>query len=140
LNDLNNSDVEIVCRELLSSFQGLLSWKWDGRFGTVLAECGVDNQDSVRTALGRHLGVTWDSSSIATAPDIVRTINIRVANLRSGQLLFTSDPNPGAVVFCAWWPWDNGKTVSLRMAPFYKKLADSEYAKKIQLFKSWFEV
>ena len=82
----------------------------------------------------------WDSANIATAPDIVRTINIRVANLRSGQLLFTSDPSPGALLFCAWWPWGDGKTISIRLAPFYKKLPDSEYAKKIQLFKGCFGI
>ena len=113
----------------------MLSWRWDGRFETGLAEFGSDDQDRVRAILEQYLGVIWDSSNIVTAPDIVRTINIRLASLRSGQLLFTSDPSPGALLFCAWWPWGDEKTTSIRIAPFYKKLPDSEYAKKIQWFK-----
>src|SRR5438067_1951240 len=110
MGDPNKSDIENVCRELLNAFQGILSWKWDGRFETVLAEFGVDGKDSVRTVLQRHLSMLWDSSNIATGADIVRAINVRVASLRSGQFLFTSDPHPGALVFCAWWPWGDGQT------------------------------
>ena len=138
MSDVDKSDVEPLAQEILRAFQGFLSWRWDGRFETVLAEFGIDNRDYVRTILERHLSMTWDDSNIATAPDVVLIVNIRVARLRSGQLLFTSDPSPGALIFCAWWPWGDGKTISIRVAPFYKKLPDSEYAKRIQLFKSRF--
>ena len=93
VSEPDKSDVEKVNGEFLRAFQRALSWKWDGRFETVLAEFGVDNKDSVRAILERHLGAIWDSSSIVSAPDILRTVNIRVARLRSGQLLFTSDPH-----------------------------------------------
>jgi len=140
MNDLNKSDVENVCRELLRGFQGVLSWQWDGRFETVLAEFSVDNKDSIRAILERCLSNIWDSSNIGYAPDIVRTINIRVGKLRSGQLLFTSDPSREALIFGAWWPWGDGKSISIRIGPFYKKISDSERAEKIQLFKSWFGI
>jgi hypothetical protein len=140
VSDQAKSDVETVCGEFLRAFQGSLSWKWDDRFETVLAEFGADNKDTVRAILERHLGAIWDSSSIAGAPDIVRTVNIRVARLRSGQLLFTSDPNRDSFVFCAWWPWGDGKTISIRVAPSYKKLSGSGTTEKTQLFKGWFGV
>lgn len=140
VSDQDKSDVETVCEEFVRAFQGALSWKWDGRFETVLAEVSVDNKDSIREILERHLGTIWDSSSIAAAPDIVRTVNIRVARLRSGQPLFTSDPKRDALIFCAWWPWGDGKTISIRIAPFFRKLSASETAEKIQLFKRWFGV
>lgn len=41
MQDLKQSDIEGVCRELLSDFQGILSWKWDSRPETALAEFGV---------------------------------------------------------------------------------------------------
>ena len=140
MNDLNKSDVENVCRELLRGFQGVLSWQWDGRFDAVLAEFGADTKDSIRAILERYLSNIWDSSNIGYAPDIVRTINIRVGKLRSGQLLFTSDPSREAFIFGAWWPWGDGQTISIRIAPSYKKISDSERAEKIQLFKSWFGI
>jgi hypothetical protein len=140
MDDPNKSGLENDGKELWSAFQGVLSWKWDGRFETVLAEFGVDNKNSIRAILERYLRITWDSSNIGNAPDVVRTINDRLGRLRTGQLLFTSDPNLDAFIFCAWWPWGDDKTISIRIAPSYKKLLDSEKTAKIQLFKGWFGI
>jgi hypothetical protein len=140
VNDPNQTDVETVCRELWQAFQGLLSWQWDGRFETALAEFAVDRQSGIRAILERYLTNTWDTTTIGYAPDIVRTINIRVAGLRPQQLLFTSDPNREALVFGAWWPWGDGQTISIRLAPWYKRLPDSERVERIQRFKTWFGV
>ena len=136
--DPNESDLKNICRELLGSFHGALSWKWDSRFETVLAEFSVDNKGSVRSILERYLSIVWDSSNIGKAPDTVRMIASHLGGLRSGQLLFTSDPNQDAFLFGAWWPWGDGKTISLRVAPFDKKSSDAEMAELIKLFKGWF--
>jgi hypothetical protein len=140
MDDPNKSELESDCKELLNAFQGVLSWKWDSRFEAALAEFGVDNKDSIRAILERYLSITWDSSNIGNAPAIVRTINSRQGGLRPGQLLFTSDPNREAFIFCAWWPWGGGETISIRIAPSFKKISDSEKAEKIQLFKEWFGI
>ena len=130
--------LEDSCKDLMNEFKGVLSWKWDSRFETVLAEFSVEKKDSIHAILKRYFSITWDTSSIKKAPDIVKRINIYLGNLRSGQMLFTTDPNRDDFIFCAWWPWGNGKTISVRIAPFYKKLSDSEKTEKIKLFKSWF--
>ncbi len=140
MQDLNKSDLENVCRELLSAFQGIFSWKWDSWLETALAEFGVDNKDSTRAILERYLRSTWNSSNIGKAPDIVQNINSNLGGLRSGQLLFTSDPSQDAIIFCAWWPWGDGKTISIRIAPLYIKLLESEKAEQIQLVKRWFGI
>ena len=140
MNDANKSGLENDCKELLRGFQGSLAWKWDSRFETVLAEFGVNKKDSIRAILERYLKTTWDSSNIDNAPDNVRMINGRLGGLRSRQLLFTSDPRKDAFIFCAWWPWGDGETISIRLAPFYRELLDSEKAEKIQMFKGWFGI
>ena len=137
MHDINQLGLENDCRELLRGFQGVLSWKWDSRFEAVLAEFGVDKKDSIRAILEGYLKITWDSSNMDNAPDIVRKINSHLGGLREKQLLFTSDSNRDAFIFCAWWPWGDGKTISIRIAPAYKELSDSEKAEKIQLFKGW---
>ena len=58
MEDPNKSDLENVCRELLSAFQGIFSWKWDSWVESVLAEFGVDNKDSIRAILERYLSST----------------------------------------------------------------------------------
>ena len=138
MHDLNKSDLENVCRKFLSAFQGVLSWKWDSRFETVLAEFSADNKDRVRAILERYLNIAWDSSNIRKAPETVRVIESNLGGLRSGQLLFTSDPNQDALIFGAWWPWGGGETISIRVAPFDKRLPDAEMSELIQLFKGWF--
>jgi hypothetical protein len=140
MDDPNKSALENNCKELFSAFQGVLSWKWDDRFETVLAEFSVDNKDSIRAILDQYLKITWDRSNIGNAPDVVQKINIHLGGLRSGQLLFTSDPNRDAFIFCAWWPWGGGNKISIRIGPSYKKLLDSEKAEKIKRFKGWFGI
>ncbi|MEE8428965.1 MAG: hypothetical protein V3S33_05640 [Gammaproteobacteria bacterium] len=135
----NKSDLELVCRELLNGFQEGLSWQWEDRFQVMLATFGVDNRDDIHTVLGRNLEITWDSSNIESASNAVSVINRNLGGLRSGQLLFSSDPSQDAFVFCAWWPWGNGETISIRLGPYYKKLLDSDKANQIQIFRSWFE-
>jgi hypothetical protein len=140
MHDQNRSGLENACRELGGAFQGILSWKWDSRFGAVLAEFGAGKKESIRAVLERYLSVTWDSSNIDKAPDIVREINSHFGGLRAGQMLFTTDPDREPLIFCAWWPWGNGKTISLRIASALKDLSDSEKAEKIQLFKEGFGI
>ena len=140
MNDLDKTGLENECKKLWGAFQGVLSWKWDSRFETVLAEFGVKKKDNVRATLERYLRMIWDGSNMANAPDPVRAINNRLGGLRAGQLLFTSDPSGDAFIFCAWWPWGDDKTISIRIAPSYQKLLDSEKAEKTRLFKGWFGI
>jgi hypothetical protein len=140
MNDPNKSELENICKELLSAFQGILSWQWDSRFGTVLAEFNADNKDSIRPILDRFLKNTWDSSNIDKAPRTVKKINIYLGKLRSGQMLLTSDTTRMAYIYCAWWPWGSGSTISIRIAPCYKRLSDPEKTEKIQQFKGWFGI
>lgn len=56
MNDLNQSDIETICKQLLDEFRGILSWKWDDLIGTILAEFSADKEEDVRAILppGRY--------------------------------------------------------------------------------------
>ena len=140
VKDLNNSGLENVCRELAGAFPGILSWQWDNRFETVLAEFGVDNIDRVHATLVRNLGNIWDSSTIAKAPGIVQVIISHLGGLKSGQLLFTSDPSLETVIFCAWWPWGDGKTISIRFGQAFRELSDPQKSVHVKQFRDWFGI
>ena len=133
-------DPEGICRAILSALQMSLVWKWDGRFGTFLAEFGVDRKDSVRAVLESHLSNAWDRKSIGEAPQHVQVINGDLGGLMPGQLLFTSDPKQDAFVFCAWWPWGDGNTISIRVAPSYKKWVDTERNEQIKSLREFLRV
>jgi hypothetical protein len=104
MQDIDELELDKICKELLTAFQGVLSWKWDSRFETVLAEFDVAQKDKVRAILDRHFRSTWDSSIIDRAPLCVKEINTYLGDLRSEQMLFTSDTIRSSYIYCAWWP------------------------------------
>ena len=140
VKDLNNSDLENVCRELAGVFPEILSWQWDNRLETVLAEFGVDNKNRVHATIERNLGNTWDSSTIAKAPGIVQEITSHLGGLMSGQLFFATDPSLEAVIFCAWWPWGDGKTISIRFGQAFRELSDPQKTAHVRQFRGWFGI
>lgn len=140
MNNLNLSGPENVCREISNAFKGVLAWKWDDRFQTVLAEFNVDNKERIHNSLLSRLDRVWNSSNIEKAPEVAQTIISNLGGIISGQLLYTSDPDRDALVFCAWWPWGNGETISIRLAPFYQKPSGSDQAGQTQQLKEWFGI
>jgi len=140
MEDPAEKGFENHCKKLSSAFQGVLSWKWDSRLETVLAEFGAGKKDDIRAILERFLPMAWDSLNIDNAPDIVQTIPGHLGGLWPGQQLFTSDSKGDALIFCAWWPWGDGKTISIRIATFSQTVSDPEKAEKIQLLKRWFGI
>lgn len=140
MKDIANSGLEKVCREIAGAFPGILSWQWDNRFETALAEFGVVDKDCVHATLERNLGNIWDSSTIAKAPEIVHVIINHLGGLRFGQLLFASDPNLAALIFCAWWPWGNGRTISIRFGSADRQLSDPQKTAHTKQFRGWFGV
>ncbi len=135
----SSESLENVCKEFLKAFQGTLSWQWDSRFDAALAEFSVGDKDAVLAILERHLGMAWDGSTIGNAPGIVQKIAGDLGGLRSGQLLFTSPADRAASMFGAWWPWGDGNTISIRVAPFDQESGWAT-AELLQLFKGWFEL
>ena len=129
---LEKSDLEKVCRELLSSSWGVFSWKWDQRFEAFQANFSADNGDEFRAILERDFSKVWGSSNIREAPDIVKMCSNYFGGLRSGQLLLTTDPSQDVFVCGAWWPWGDGKTISLRIVSPAKEL---QHEKQNGLFK-----
>lgn len=115
-----------------------MSWQWDGRLGTALAEFLVDRKDDIRKTAESYLSNVWDSTNIDTAPNAVKIIAIKLGDIREEQLLFTSDPNRNVLIYGAWWPWGNGKNISLRLGPHNRNLSSTELAELKQQFRGWF--
>jgi len=113
---LEQADLEIACAGLLQDFEGVLNWKWDDRFGALLAEFQVEKEAAIREVLKSHFGLCWDRRSIRRAPRHLKNGVGIFGDLRDGQLLFTSDPAAALLLLAAWWPWGNARTISVRLA------------------------
>ncbi len=123
---MNQFENESICEQLFYDFRGLLTWMWDHRAGTFWADISTVKEFSARTIVEKHLHNLWDISNIHIAPQVIQEVYKHLGKLRPTQFLFCSDPANEDFVFCAWWPWDNGQNISLRLAPFYKNLAKVE--------------
>jgi hypothetical protein len=132
--------IENMCRAVSDALQEKLTWKWDSRFETILAEFSIDDQQEVRAVLDSYFSTNWDRSTIGSAPDNVQTITADLGGLMPGQLFFASEPNQDAMLFCAWWPWGNGKTISIRLAPWKKEPSVLEKGEQNEALKRCFGI
>ena len=133
-------DSTSLCTRLRSALEGILEWKWDGRFGTILAEFPSEKKQGVQDILGRYLVHRWDSVTIGEAPQIAQRVNGRLGGLMSGQMLLVSDPEDDPLVYCAWWPWGDGQAISIRIGRF-SEMTDAEVQSSLtEELKSWFGV
>jgi hypothetical protein len=140
MDETINSRPEDACKAIFGELEMVLLWKWDSRFDTFLAEFDAGSKEGVRAVLTHHLSNVWDRSNITRAPAAVQRINNDLGGLLSGQMLFTSDLKEDAFTFCAWWPWGDGKTISIRVAPSYQKWVDPERNKQIQSLRKFLSV
>ncbi len=140
----NTTQLETSCNQLINSFGSLGSlgktsiWKWDNRFETVLAEFNVTDKESVHQIITRHMDSTWEADIPSNPPGVVQTIIDYFGGLNPGQILFTSDPDQDGILLCAWWPWGNNTTISIRLAVFADSLNDEENDALTQRFRGWF--
>jgi hypothetical protein len=138
--DNDNQDIENLGKDLANAFREIVAWEWDSRFGTILANFDVENEGAIQEILAHHVGIAWNPSNVSEAPHIVQRVLGMFGGLMPEQQLFTTDTTKEVILFCAWWPWGNGDTISIRIAPFFNNLPDSEKEERVQLFKSWFDV
>jgi hypothetical protein len=132
--------LEKKSRKLVEAFDNLLSWKWDDRFETVLAQFSTQEKESVYRIIKTQMGFKWDTDNVNKAPKLVKMIIDSFGGLEKEQLFFTSDLDNGEFLFCAFWPWGDGKTVSLRLGVFADSLSDDDNKELTRLFKNWFSV
>jgi hypothetical protein len=118
----NVRSLESCLKALVEEFSEILEWKWDGRFGTALAEFSSDKTIEVQGILEQILDSDWDHSNLKEAPDSVQAIARKLGGLMHGQRLLISDPDLANCVFCAWWPWGNGTKISIRIGIFSSHL------------------
>ncbi|MFH2059706.1 MAG: hypothetical protein ABIJ59_12495 [Pseudomonadota bacterium] len=136
--DHDTSALENTTRKLYKAFEKHLTWKWDDRFDTVLAEFDAKNQDMVINIIQGHMGDIWDAGNFQKAPEVIKIVIRFFGGLHPGQELFTTHTDKDDLLLCAWWPWSNGKKISIRLGVFAQSLSDEDNKELSQLFKGWF--
>ena len=111
----NAYKIEKICTRIFSECNSLVAWNWDDRFQAVLSEFPADQEKDVVSILEKHFDSCWDEETINYAPGKIRSVAKDLGEVREGQRLFSSDPDQDALLLGAFWPWQNGERISLRM-------------------------
>lgn len=110
---------------LRKSLGATFEWSWDDRFGGLISQFDVNNQEAVLNALNAHFTDCWDQITIQSASETERSSAGVFCELRDGQLLFITPAGTHEDIMAAYWPWGDGKTVSLRIVPSRKAPSQS---------------
>jgi hypothetical protein len=105
------ANLQQTCRGLVAATD--LPWDWEDRFAVMLAVVNAHRIDAVRAELSSAFQAQF--SAAEDLPASAKQIADELGGLRGGQLLFTTAPDCSVVLYCAWWPWGGGETVSLRV-------------------------
>jgi hypothetical protein len=132
--------LKITCEAVVRASKGVLHWGWDDYLSAALAVFPATDGPKVAALLATALPGSWDVATIASAPAPVKAQAQTMGGLRTGQRLFASHDARGALAFAAWWPWGDGKKVSLRVGVVCPGLPEAEAAGLTKELRTWFGI
>jgi hypothetical protein len=126
-----------ISQSLIHNTSEIIKWQWDDRFFGALSQFSVNDSPFILSVLTEHLNSPWTFSNIKTAPELILIISDSTGGLREGQKLFVSNCKKNPLLFATYWPWGNGKEISLRLIPTGQALSDLEMVELVSMFRSW---
>jgi hypothetical protein len=109
------AEAQSICNRIFQENNSFIAWHWDDRFNAIVSEVKIENVKQVVEALEKYFDHYWDEKTIAQAPGKIQSLATKVGGVRSGQRLYTSDPDSDVILLSTFWPWQNGTKVSIRM-------------------------
>ncbi len=81
----------------------------------VTSSFTTEQEPAARQATQLALQNEWTATTIVRGPQQLRDVVDRCGGVRQGQLVLSTGPVSGLLVFGLWWPWGDAETVSLRL-------------------------
>lgn len=137
----NNLDIfKQLCSNIINNTPAEYKWQWDDRFNVALVVFEKKDIEKIFSTVINEFMAKWEAKTIAKASKFIRKLVKSIFDIKPGQVIFTSDEKLSAVLLAAWWPWDNGSNVSLRIGiyPVNKDEVDEE--ELIVNLKDWFNL
>jgi len=138
LQELITNDLEALSKEISGKCRDILRWKKDDRFNIVLAEFDVDKLHIIFSELKKYFINSWDANTIKSSPEYIQLNSERYGRLHTDQIFCTTNSDNNTFIYCAIWPWSDGLTVSIRLAPYDKTIPEEELDKLREQFRGWF--
>lgn len=96
-------------------------WCWDERFNAVLLHVNKNDKSKIVKILEKYFSDYWNILFDEEMPEAVQQQVQMFDGLRPEQLLFSTDITTGGFLYCAWWPWQDGEKISIRIGLFIEK-------------------
>ncbi len=109
-------------------------WTYDRRLKCVSSSIPMSDEPAARAAIELALPGSYTATSLADAPEGVRTLAQGCGGVRASQQLLWGGPTDGPGAFGLWWPWGDGTTVSLRIGLHHLDLPKVRYPRLRDLF------
>ena len=93
-------------------------WYWDERFNTATVVIDDTEKDLILFPITQEFERQWNIANIGDVPEPFFRYFKNVFGIIPGQKTFTSQTGDGTVLFAVWWPWGNGRKISLRVGLF----------------------
>lgn len=90
-------------------------WSWDPRLLCVTSSFTTEQEPAAKKATQLSLQNEWSSATIARGPQQLRDVVERAGGIRQGQIVLSTGPVNGLLVYGLWWPWGDAETISLRV-------------------------
>lgn len=90
-------------------------WSYDDRFECVASSFDADFAPEARVMLAKVFPYTITERTLASATAQLRGVSERTGGIRSTQILFGADPVRSVTPYGLWWPWEEARTISLRI-------------------------
>ena len=90
-------------------------WSFDNRFSCVASTFNVDVVTEARAALAHALPHSFGDKTLVQASPVLQEIAKRTGGVRAAQAILTGDPIGRITPYGLWWPWDDGRTISMRI-------------------------
>jgi hypothetical protein len=90
-------------------------WSWDPRLLACTSSFTTEQEPAAKKATTMALQNEWNAATIVRGPQQLRDVVERAGGIRQGQLVLSTGPMNGLLVYGLWWPWGDGETVSLRV-------------------------
>lgn len=132
-------EFERICIDIHSLSRSMLKWEWDARFLCVVAAFPIEDKNRVLKGMKKYFPVKWDGSNIRESPQTIQGIADYLGGIAPGQQLLSPAPDEELRALVALWPWNNGRTVSIRILPILSSYPPDEIKDFIERFKDWFK-
>ncbi len=129
-----------ICNDIKTNIHSSLEWKWDTRFNVALIVLTKQQSKKVYSLLTKDFNESWNENNIEQASITVKNLVNQMFGVRNGQLLFSMNPEKRIILFSAWWPWENGTDISIRIGIKILEGSDFSATELEKKLKSWFEL